>query len=68
MRLTTVREGDIVAVDLRGRRFHAIVAGRNGTRLAIRPIERGNNYGTVTARQVTSHWSKRRRTLPRADH
>jgi hypothetical protein len=67
MRLTTVREGDIVAVDLRGRRFHAIVTGRNGTRLAITPIERGNNYSAVTARQVTSHWSKRGRRLPLAD-
>lgn len=55
--------GDIVEVDRKGRRFHALVEGmtqRDSTRfdLEIRPLQRGITYRTATVAEVVEVWRK----------
>ena len=64
MRLEGIQTGDIVEVDLRGRRFHAIVTGTAPGGLAIQPTDRRVNHYSCRSREVVGHWSKRGR--PRA--
>ncbi len=59
MRLSSVREGDVVKVDVRGTVFHALVKELDGGQLQIRSLERiGATYRTATARQVVAHWRR----------
>ena len=51
MNLASVKVGDIVEVDKRGRRFYAEVR-ETGPELALRPHDRRVNYYTATAREV----------------
>lgn len=64
MKLEGIEAGDVVEVDVHGRRFFAIVGGPTPDGLAIRPIERGVNRFACRSRQVVGHWAKRGR--PRA--
>jgi hypothetical protein len=64
MRLEGIQTGDIVEVDHRGRRFHALVTGSSQGGLAIQPIDRRVNYYSCRSRDVIGHWAKRGR--PRA--
>ena len=55
--------GDIVEVDRKGRRFHALVEElhqRDTTRfdLVIRPLQRGVTYRTATVAEVVQVWRK----------
>ena len=57
--------GDIVLVDKKGRRFHALVteleqleSGR--FELIVRPLDSRVSYRTATAREVLEVWRKRR--------
>jgi hypothetical protein len=56
--------GDIVAVDKKGRRFHAFVErleqqGAGGRfELELRPIERGVSYRRATVREVVGVWRR----------
>ena len=57
--------GDIVLVDKRGRRFHALVteleqleSGR--FELIVRPLDSRVSYRTATVREVQEVWRKRR--------
>ncbi len=55
--------GDIVEVDRKGRRFHALVEElhqRDSTRfdLVIRPLQRGITYRSATVAEVTQVWRK----------
>ena len=66
MNLSTVRAGDIVQCDVRGRRFYALVETKTSTpgtrtRLAVRPITNGINFFEVRATQVVGHWRGARR-------
>lgn len=61
MRLEGIHTGDIVEVDRRGRRFHALVTGTAPGGLAIRPTDRHINYYTCRSREVVGHWAKRGR-------
>jgi hypothetical protein len=61
MRLEGIHTGDIVEVDLRGRRFHALVTGASPGGLAIQPIDRRINYYSCRSREVVGHWAKRGR-------
>jgi hypothetical protein len=61
-----IAPGDIVLVDKRGRRFHAIVtelrqleSGR--FELAVRPIDPRISYRSATVREVEDVWRKARR-------
>lgn len=62
MTIATVREGDIVHCDVKGRRFHALVESKTGGHLHVRPIEPNISYRRVTARQVIGHWRRRRQS------
>lgn len=58
MTLTSVKPGDIVRCDVRGRVFYAEVMAKGAT-LEIMPIGPGTiTYRTVTARQVVAHYRK----------
>ena len=55
--------GDIVEIDRKGRRFHALVEElhqRDSTRfdLVIRPLQRGITYRTATVGEVVEVWRK----------
>ena len=59
--------GDIVLVDKKGRRFHALVteldqqaSGR--FELCLRPLDSRISYRTATVREVADVWRKVRRT------
>lgn len=66
MRLSSIRVGDIVECDVRGRRFHAIVvapdddssATSSFNELTIKPMVPAITYHHVSARQVVGHWRK----------
>jgi len=59
MRLEGIQTGDIIEVDHRGRRFHAMVTGASPGGLAIQPIDRRVNYYSCRSREVVGHWAKR---------
>jgi uncharacterized protein involved in type VI secretion and phage assembly len=58
--------GDIVLVDKKGRRFHALVTeleqGESGRyELVLRPLDSRISYRTATVREVIDVWRKSRR-------
>jgi hypothetical protein len=62
-----IAPGDIVLVDKKGRRFHALVteldqqeSGR--FELCLRPLDSRISYRTATVREVADVWRKVRRT------
>ncbi len=61
MRLEGIHAGDIIEVDHKGRRFHAIVTGAAPDGLAIRPTDRRISYYSCRSREVVAHWAKRGR-------
>jgi hypothetical protein len=55
--------GDIVEIDRKGRRFHALVEElhqRDSSRfdLAVRPLQRGVTYRTATVAEVVTVWRR----------
>ncbi len=60
MTLGTVKAGDIILADRKGRRFYAIVIERRGHELEIEPIDRPITYRRVKAREVLGIWRKSR--------
>lgn len=60
MNIAGVKPGDIVHVDKKGRRFHAVVQGKEGRELLLMPIERNISYRSATSREVCAHWRKSR--------
>jgi hypothetical protein len=63
MRLASVRIGDVVLVNHRGRRFHAEVTDRLQGGLAIRPIDSRFTWRTCTAREVERVWYASRQAV-----
>ena len=61
MRLQGIRAGDIVEVDVRGRRFLARVSDTDADGLRLLPLERRVNHFQCRAHQVVGHWAKRGR-------
>jgi hypothetical protein len=58
--------GDIVLVDKKGRRFHALVieleqAGSGRFELSVRPLDSRVSYRTATVREVVEVWRKAKR-------
>jgi hypothetical protein len=58
--------GDIVLVDKKGRRFHALVTELEQTdtgrfELGVRPLDSRISYRTATVREVIGVWRKARR-------
>jgi hypothetical protein len=64
MKLEGIHSGDLVLVDIKGRRFHAYVDIAGDGHLHVTPIERNISFRSVNARDVIVHW--RRRGAPRA--
>ena len=66
MNIASVKPGDIVEVDIRGRRFIAYVdellkeKGKQSS-LKITPAEPNNSYYTCKANQVVGHYKKMQR-------
>jgi hypothetical protein len=54
--LSSVKVGDLVEVDKRGRVFTARVRATGGEELEIRPLDARVSYFTATAREVTGVW------------
>ncbi len=67
MRLEGIRAGDIVEVDHKGRRFHAVVVGAAPGGLALAPTDRRINYYSCRSREVIGHWSKQGRPKPTSE-
>jgi len=61
MRLEGIRAGDIVEVDRRGRRFHALVGESVEGALSIEPLDRRVTYRSCRPHEVRAHWAKRGR-------
>jgi hypothetical protein len=60
-----IAAGDIVLVDKRGRRFHALVTELEQTasgrfELAVRPLDARISYRTATVREVVGVWRQAR--------
>jgi len=58
-----IAPGDIVEVDRKGRRFHALVEElhqRDSSRfdLVVRPLQRGITYRSATVAEVVGVWRK----------
>lgn len=56
MSTSGIRQGDLVRVDVRGRRFYAEVTGVDDDGVHFRPLVPGAGYRTATARQIIGHW------------
>ena len=61
-----IAAGDIVLVDKKGRRFHALVTeleqtGTGRFELCLRPLDSRISYRTATVREVIGVWRKARR-------
>ena len=62
----SIGAGDIVLVDKKGRRFHALVTeleqtGSGRFELGVRPLDSRISYRTATVREVIGVWRKARR-------
>lgn len=61
----SIGPGDIVEIDKKGRRFHALVAeieqGESGRfELSVRPLDSRVSWRTATVREVVGVWRKAR--------
>lgn len=57
----SVKEADIVAVNKKGRRFHALVLGREGAEFKLLPITSGISWMSCSVREIEDHWINRKR-------
>ena len=62
MNIASVKPGDIVLVNHKGRKFYATVENKNGRTLTIKPHERNISWRSCTSREV-----ERRRRSPGAE-
>jgi ABC-type uncharacterized transport system permease subunit len=61
VRGAAVKDADIVLVNKKGRRFHAIVLGRQGQELKLLPITSGISWMHCSIAEVEDHWINRKR-------
>lgn len=71
MNIGSVKPGDIVRVNKKGRIFLAEVVGRievegKRPRLEVEPITKGVNYRDVQGTEVVCHWRKAGRARARS--
>lgn len=60
--LATIKPGDIVECDIKGRRGYALVTDKQGRSLSIKPLTPGFTWRNVTAYQIINHWRKTKNT------
>jgi len=60
-RRSSLHIGDLVLVDLRGRRFYAYVVDPGTDKIALHPLLRSVTYRACTPHQVVQRWRKRQR-------
>ena len=61
MRTRSIKPGDIVLVNKRGRIFHAKIRGLAAAGgFDIAPVERGITYRTCKPGEISEHWSQTR--------
>lgn len=72
MNTASLKSGDIVQVDKKGRRFHAVLVKRlaigaalAGGELVIRPLDARISYRQATAREVIGIWHANKQTAAR---
>ena len=72
MNLASLKAGDIVEIDKKGRRFFAIFKRRLGIGaslaggdLVIQPLQRGVSYRQATSREVVGVWHANKQTRGR---
>jgi hypothetical protein len=59
MRTRSIKPGDMVLVNKRGRIFHAKIRGlAAGGGFEVAPVERGISYRTCKAGEISEHWSQ----------
>lgn len=59
MTISTVRPGDVVLVDRKGRRFHAVVTGTPARgAVDIEPIDSRVSYYSARSREIVGHWRR----------
>jgi hypothetical protein len=58
MRTRSIKPGDIVLVNKRGRIFHALIRGAASGGFDIAPVERGIRHRHCKAAEIADHWSK----------
>jgi hypothetical protein len=60
VKLSGLKDGDIVEADVKGRRFYALVLGREDRELRVQPIDNRISYYRVKAREVIGIWRRSR--------
>lgn len=60
MNTASVKAGDVVYVNKKGRKFHAIVRERVGKTFHLAPIERNISYLSCSSREIEMAWHKSR--------
>jgi hypothetical protein len=68
VRTLSIKPGDIVEVDKKGRRLHGLVLAveRDGE-VRFEPLCRGVSWRSARSREVVRHWSRGRRMRGAAD-
>lgn len=64
MKLASIKPGDIVQIDKKGRRFLAIVDEKVERGLKVKPLDKQITWHDAKSTEVITHWSKR--TTPTA--
>jgi hypothetical protein len=58
MRIASIKPGDIVLANKKGRQFHATVIGADAAGvLIVQPIQRNISYRHIIAAEIVDHWS-----------
>lgn len=65
MTLSSVKVGDVVEVDKKGRRFFARVTLVGESSLTLRPLDNRISYRSCTAREVIGIWHANKHTRAR---
>lgn len=60
--LQSIREDDLVEVDIQGRRAVCWVRGKEDRQLVLDPITPNFTWRRATGRQVVNHWRKTKNT------
>lgn len=69
MNLTGLKRGDVIAVDIRGRRFMAFVRDPDERPIGIDPIDSRISHRSCNARQVIGVWRRLTHSeIPRTDY